>query len=232
MSFAGEGVGLLRLVDAGMSVSAAAVQLGLSRERAYRLLRESGRGAGRAKTRISGDLREQVIEEFGASGSVNRAAIGSGLSHGAARRILVAAGLVRAEPGTAGKPDAKARFLELVEQGWSTAGAARDVGVHPRTGRDWRRGIRKVGNTRVYPDGTVVDYAARTRYATVVTEATDAVSSDRVCDRYLSLDDRLAIADGLINQQTATVIAAGIGRHKSTVSRWLGISVPGCRARS
>ncbi|MET7774175.1 IS30 family transposase [Nocardia sp. NPDC005366] len=37
--------------------------------------------------------------------------------------------------------------------------------------------------------------------------------------RYLSLADRLAIADGLAANLTITVIAAGIGKNKSTVSR-------------
>ncbi len=40
-----------------------------------------------------------------------------------------------------------------------------------------------------------------------------------ISDRYLSLDDRLVIADGLVNKLTLTAIAAGIGKNKSTVSR-------------
>ncbi|MGB8794628.1 MAG: IS30 family transposase [Mycobacterium sp.] len=40
-----------------------------------------------------------------------------------------------------------------------------------------------------------------------------------ISSRYLSLPDRLAIADGLQGRQTLTVIAAGIGKHTSTVSR-------------
>ncbi|HEU4948639.1 MAG TPA: IS30 family transposase [Kribbella sp.] len=40
-----------------------------------------------------------------------------------------------------------------------------------------------------------------------------------ISDRYLCLDERLAIADGLINKLTLTAIAAGIGKHKSTISR-------------
>jgi IS30 family transposase len=87
--------------------------------------------------------------------------------------------------------------------------------VNVRTGQDWRRGVRKVGNTRVHPDGTVVDYSTGTRYATSMTRPAGAVISER----YLSLDDRLAIADGLVNKHTLTAIAAGIGKNKSTVSR-------------
>ncbi|QUH06428.1 IS30 family transposase [Saccharopolyspora erythraea] len=108
--------------------------------------------------------------------------------------------------------------MELVEQGWSTTRAARKVGVHPRTGRDWRGGVRKTRNTRVYPNGVVVDSDAGTRYLTSMTRSADAVTSDR----YLSLDERLVIADGLINKFTLTEIAAGLGRNKSTVSREVG----------
>jgi transposase, IS30 family len=128
---------------------------------------------------------------------------------------LVAAGLVGAAKAAYGKAQARARFAELVEAGWSVTRAAGEVGVHPRTGRDWHRGVRKVGNTRVHPDGMVVDYSTGTRYATSMTRPAGAVISER----YLSLDDRLVIADGLVNKHTLTAIAAGIGKNKSTVSR-------------
>jgi IS30 family transposase len=156
-----------------------------------------------------------VVAEYDRTGSINRAARVSGLSHNAARRILVNAGLVPAAPAAVGKPDAKARFLELVGQGWSARGAAREVGVHPRTGQDWARGIRKNGNKRFHPDGVVVDYDTGTRYIKPMTPSAQALISDR----YLSLDERLAIADGLVNKHTLTRIAADVGRNKSTISR-------------
>jgi IS30 family transposase len=206
---------LLGLVQAGVSVTEAAKVVGLKRGRAYALLREAGRAAGRPKTRITDQMRERVVEEFGDRGSVRAAAQASGLSHSAATRILVLAGLVT-RGNRASKGAEKVRFLELIDQGWSTARASREVGVHPRTGRDWRRGVRKSGNTRVYPDGTVVDYRSGTRYSRPMAEPSAVIS-----DRYLSLDDRLAIADGLVNKMTLTAIAAGIGKHVSTVSREL-----------
>ncbi len=104
----------------------------------------------------------------------------------------------------------------MIQAGWPAARAAAEVGVHPRTARDWRRGVRKSGNTRVYPDGTVVDYDTGTRYVTQVsTPAADAV----IGDRHLSLDQRLAIADGLINKHSRSRIAREIGRNRSTVCR-------------
>jgi IS30 family transposase len=215
MSFPEEFQRLIRLLDAGLSVSAAATAVGMPRARAYRLLAESGRRVGRPKTRITDQHRERVIAEFDGSGSINQAAGVAGLSHSAARRILVAAGRVPVQAVVRGKPEAKVRFLQLREQGWSTARAAREVGVNKRTAEDWVRGVRKAGNTRTYPDGTVVDSGNGTRYLTCMTPTVDAVISDR----YLTQQDRLSIADGLLNKLTQTAIAAAIGKHKSTVSR-------------
>ena len=117
-----------------------------------------------------------------------------------------------------GKAAAKRRFLELIESRWSAARAAREVGVHERTGRDLRDGIRKTRYTRVHPDGWVVDYRTSSRYIVPVT-ISDTNTPRAISTRYLSLQDPLAIADGVLNGQTLTRIAAGIGKHKSTVAR-------------
>ncbi|WP_416223219.1 IS30 family transposase [[Mycobacterium] wendilense] len=110
----------------------------------------------------------------------------------------------------------------MLEEGWSSARAAREAGVNVRTARDWRAGIRKVGNTRVYSDGTVVDYASGTRYIQPVksTAAEQRPASGQAsASRYLQLADRLVIADGLTAGLSYTVIADKLGRNKSTVSR-------------
>jgi IS30 family transposase len=202
---------LLRLVDAGVSVRAAAESLGVSASSAYAILR----AAGQPKSRIMEAWRAQVIAVFDASGSVNRAASQTRVSYAAARRILVDSGRVSAAPRPVGKAEARVRFLELVGQGWSTMRAAREVGVNERTARDWRGGVRRSNNTRTYPNGVVVDSRRGSRYPTVMTPQEPA----RISERYLSLQDRLAIADGLIVKQAITEIAERIGKHKSTVSR-------------
>ncbi|WP_425334566.1 IS30 family transposase [Prescottella agglutinans] len=102
--------------------------------------------------------------------------------------------------------------------GWSVRRAAREVGVHERTGRDWRDGVRKTANKRVHPDGTVVDYGRGIRYSVAVT-ATGSEPSATISGRYLSLPDRLAIADSLLVGRSLRAIAAGIGKDVSTVSR-------------
>lgn len=200
----------------------AAVSLGISRGRCYAILRATGRPAGSARP-AGGDVdAAQVAAVFTATGSINQAAKACGVSHGVARRLLVAKGLVSSVRQPVGKAKAKRRFFELLASGWSATRAAREVGVHERTGRDWRDGIRKVRNTRVLVDGTVIDYANGTRYTQPVNINRSygvPAGVPEISSRYLCLPDRLAIADGLQARQTLTVIAAGIGKHISTVSR-------------
>jgi IS30 family transposase len=164
-----------------------------------------------------------VVAVFTATGSINAAAKAACVSHGMARRVLVDAGLIGPVRQVRGKEAARSRFLELVGSGWSAARAAREVGVNARTARDWRDGIRKVGNTRVLPDGTVTDYTTGTRYTRPVNTTTCGSVGQAealvVSGRYLSLQDRLAIADGLRVGSTLTAVATGIGKHTSTVSR-------------
>ena len=175
---------------------------------------------------MSGDVdAAQVAVVFTATGSINQAAKACGVSHGVARRLLVAQGLVPAARQPVGKAEAKRRFFELLASGWSATRAAREVGVHERTGRDWRDGIRKVRNTRVLADGTVIDYTTGTRYTQPVNTKRSRgahTGVSEISSRYLSLPDRLAIADGLQARHTLTMIAARIGKHTSTVSREIG----------
>jgi transposase, IS30 family len=213
---------LAKLVDAGVPVKEAAASLGISPGRCYAILRATDRPAGSARRDGRVVDADQVAAVFTASGSINQAAKACGISHGVARRLLVAKGLVSPVRQPLGKAQAKRRFFELLAAGWSAARAAREVGVHERTGRDWRDGIRKLRNTRVLADGTVIDYTTGTRYIQrVKTENSRRVAAGvaEISGRYLGLADRLAIADGLHAGQTLTVIAARIGKHTSTVSR-------------
>lgn len=200
----------------------AASVLGVSRQRAYAILRATGRPTGVSRPDRSGVDRAQVAAVFTATGSVNAVAKAVGVAHCTARRMLVEAGLVAAVRQGRGKPAARARFMELLDAGWTTAAAAREVGVNVRTARDWREGIRQIGNTRVHPDGTVHDYTTGTRYTrpvkTVAGEQNPA-RGEESASRYLQLADRLAIADGLAAGLSYTDIGTKIGRHKSTVSR-------------
>ncbi|MFN8127161.1 MAG: IS30 family transposase [Candidatus Nanopelagicales bacterium] len=178
-----------------------------------------GRPVGTSRSRWRGVESAAVMAVFEATGSINQAAKTNGISHSRARRVLVEQGLVEEDRRPVGKAEAKARFFELLDAGWSASRAAREVGVHVRTARDWRDGVRKIGNTRVRPDGVVIRYGAGpAQYNGPMTMATRA-EPPVISSRYLSLEDRLAIADGLANAQSMTAIAERIGKSTSTVSR-------------
>ncbi|WP_343038543.1 IS30 family transposase, partial [Mycolicibacterium sp. CBMA 230] len=177
---------------------------------------------GSPRPDVGGVDRAHVAAVFTETGSIDRAAKAVGVAHSTARRMLVELGLVDVQRQPRGKPAQRARFFELLDAGWSPTAAAREVGVNERTARDWRRGVRHVGNTRVYPDGTVIDYATGTRYTqpvkTLAAQQSPAPDEESA-GRCLQLADRLVIADGLATGLSQAAIADKIGRHKSTVSR-------------
>lgn len=213
---------LAKLVEAGVAVKDAAAALGISRSRGYAILRATGRPVGTSHTAWRDVDPAAVVAVFTATNSINQAAKVNGISCSRARCVLVEHGLVSRDRQPRGKAEARTRFTELMDAGWSASAAAHEVGVHERTARDWRDGIRKVGNTRVYSDGTVVDYASGTRYTQTVktTAGGQHPASERASvSRYLQLADRLVIADGLTTGLSYTAIAEKIGRDKSTVSR-------------
>ena len=111
---------LARFVDGGVSVKDAAVALGLPRDRCYAILRAIGLPAGQPRGKRRGAADHAVIVSvFDRTGSINQAAKACQVSHSAARRILVAQGLVPSEKlRPQGKSEAKRRFDELVAQGW------------------------------------------------------------------------------------------------------------------
>ena len=130
---------------------------------AMRFCGRLGRPAGSPVGRSAGRRSGQVVAVFTATGRSIRRPKAAGVSM---RRAAGAGGRGsgRARPPAVWQGAARARFLELLASGWSAARAAREVGVHVRTGRDWRDGIRKIRNTRIHPDGTVIDYTTGTRY--------------------------------------------------------------------
>lgn len=93
---------LLRMVDAGVPVVVASRQLGLSESRGRAILRALGRGQG-PRPRLSPVQETRIVELFVEFGSVARAARTVGVSHAAARRVLVEAGLVARETTPRGK---------------------------------------------------------------------------------------------------------------------------------
>lgn len=101
-------------------------------------------------------------------------------------------------------------FFRLLAAGMSTQQASAAVGINGRTGRDWRRGVKKSRSQRVYPQGRVVGYPPLPGSISVPISA-----------RFLSEDERLQIADLRRAGSGVRAIARELGRSPSTVSREL-----------
>ena len=106
---------------------------------------------------------------------------------------------------------ARIRFLELLDQGMTSLQASREVGVNERTGRDWAKGITKSNNRRYTFDGVLVWESSGQRKVPPEEKVISA--------RYLSVEERIEIAD--LNRQGLGVrqIALRLRRDASTVSR-------------
>jgi IS30 family transposase len=95
------------------------------------------------------------------------------------------------------------RFVRLIGQGVNNAEACRIVGINRKTGNRWRYG-RQVRNSA----GVLVHYAP-----VRITEAKPR------SPRYLSEQERIAIADLLCVKMAVRGIARRLGRSPSTISR-------------
>ena len=178
----------------------AGARLGISHQRCYAILRATGRPAGSTRAGRRGVDPAVVVAVFDATGSVNAAAKASGISHASARRVLVDKGLISNDRQPYGKPQARARFLELLGLGWSASRAAREVGVqHPHGSRLARRDPQGRQHADCARTARSSDYTTDSaRYTLPVTTTQPRRRRYRLINsRYLSLPDRLAIADGL-----------------------------------
>jgi IS30 family transposase len=103
-------------------------------------------------------------------------------------------------------------YLALVDQGIGNTQASRMVGVHPRTGREWRYGR---------PEGRVKRPRPRAQDAPAVAvrSAKTRLIEVRGDSRYLGEDERISIADLLREKASVRAIAAELGRSPSTISR-------------
>jgi transposase, IS30 family len=93
-------------------------------------------------------------------------------------------------------------YLALVDQGLNSVEASRAVGVHPRTGREWRNGRPDGRKKRSRPP-------ARSSWAT----------GTSLSGRFLSESERRHIADLLRENAGVRAIAAELGSSPSTISR-------------
>jgi IS30 family transposase len=115
---------LAKLIDAGVSAREAAQALGLSLPRVYAILRAMGQFLGPPRPGVRGVDPVQVAAVFLETGSVNAAAKAVGRAHSTVRQMLVEQGLIEAQRQQRGKPAARVRFFDLLDEGWTVARAA------------------------------------------------------------------------------------------------------------
>lgn len=167
---------------------------------------------------LSLELKSRFFEAFDvADGNVSVAAPASGVNVNTAFGLVRRAGIRgRGKTGTGGHPGRR-DYDRLRGDGLSRREAARRVGVNVRTARDWDRGVRRVGNARIYPDGRRVDY--RTGLTTVVPAAVVTAREHELHPRFLTLAERETIAD--LRREGASLRAIGreLGRPASTIKR-------------
>ncbi|MDN3360190.1 IS30 family transposase [Actinomadura sp. DC4] len=98
--------------------------------------------------------------------------------------------------------------------------AAAQAGVHERTARDWDRGIRKIGDARLHPDGRRIDY--KTGVTTTGTDGSEpslAAVEAVLHPRFLTVTEREMIADMHREGRSLRAIGRALGRPASTVKR-------------
>jgi IS30 family transposase len=113
--------------------------------------------------------------------------------------------MVDGRRGVAPQTAKREQWARLTERGVSNSEACRIVGINVRTGKRWRHGrtVTTAGGRRLH-------------YAPVITTRKVEISK-----RYLSQDERVAVADLRRQRYSIRAIAAEIGRSPSTISREL-----------
>jgi IS30 family transposase len=93
--------------------------------------------------------------------------------------------------------------------------------VNERTARDWDKGIRKIGDARLHPDGRLVDYTTgMTTYVDQTSPPVAALEAE-LHPRFLTLVERETIADLRRQNKSLREIGRRLGRPASTIKREL-----------
>lgn len=168
----------------------------------------------------SDELKEAFFEVLDrVDGSIAGAAREIGVSRNTAYVWARRAGVRgRGKTGTGPHPR-RGEYDQLRAGGMRRREAAEHVGINVRTARDWDQGIRKSGNSRIYPDGRRRDYKTGMT-ALVETPALPALETV-LHPRYLTLVERETIADLRRSGASLRAIGRVLGRPASTIKREL-----------
>lgn len=168
-----------------------------------------------------GDLKARFFEALDReNGSISGAARAVGANpHTAAAWARKAGVRGRGKPGTDGHPG-RVEYHRLRASGVRRREAAAQAGVHERTARDWDRGIRKIGNARLHPDGRRIDYTTGMTSTVAATSASSLAAVEaELHPRFLTVTERESIADMRREGRSLRAIGRALDRPASTVKR-------------
>jgi transposase, IS30 family len=215
------------IMDRGSTVRAAASQVGVSPDIAYKWMRAVGLSAQRTTPRVyTLEEKAEFFRLLAEQGNVSAVARQLGFVRVTCYKWAHQAGIFTG-PNVDEKRD---EFLRLRSEGFSRAGAARRAGVDKRTAQDFDKGVRQFSGGRVYADGTVVRYSATDRLAAVKRPRTtyltvpdvDVERLERpIHARFLNLPERERIHDLDRSGDSIRAIARDLDRAPSTISREL-----------
>ncbi|TDQ51595.1 IS30 family transposase [Actinorugispora endophytica] len=166
-------------------------------------------------------LRERFLERMAQSGNVTETARELGINRNTAFGWARKAGL-RSRRQQRPHPAHK-DYERLRRRAVPRREAARRVGINERTAKDWDRGVRKSGNSRIYPDGRRVNYSTgQTTMESMTTPAPTMTALERpVHPRFLTLRERERIADPDRAGWSLRAIGRDLGHPASTIKREL-----------
>jgi transposase, IS30 family len=101
-------------------------------------------------------------------------------------------------------------FRKLLDQGMTSKQASREMGINERTGRDWSKGLVRGPRGRFTIDGQLVWAAPR---------APKPIEEQSISARFLSVEERIEIADLHRTGMSLREIARRLDRSPSTISR-------------
>lgn len=170
---------------------------------------------------VSVELKVQFLVALDRErGNVTRAARQVGVSRSTAHEWTRQAGLQAHGRGGHGRHPRRAEYDLLRASGVPQREAARQIGIHRRTAQDWDAGIRKIGDSRLRPDGRRIDYKTG---MTTLNAAAHRVSVTRIESplhpRYLTVVEREQIADLRRSGVSLRQIGRQLGRAASTIKR-------------
>ena len=171
----------------------------------------------RGYRRYSREQKEQFLVLLDRGGNVAGAAAALGFNPGRCYVWAREAGM----PVKQGGPlhPGRAEYFQLRGSGLSARAAAKEVGVHPRSARDWDQGVRHSHGRRVRPGEQGPTYNGAVNTVTASARVSLSALEKSVDRRFLCLQERERIRDLSAAGISLRRIAAALGRSPSTISR-------------